>query len=352
LLILSLYGISYITDLVNGETLRLVLSYVVSPIFTILGLAYLAISIHLVKNQEKPSFLTFRQIKLMLKPEVLFALDEYLGAKVKLTHYSLLDYRNFFVKNPLRIAYLAIAGGLIGISFSCTWPLFIKGAIIAVLAPYLYKVTEEFFGREVKTNLLKAEETKRLLIENGKEIDCLIEKYKDELNYASSYKKFSFYFRKAIGIFFRINLPVLSGVFTFARSRLAIAIISGIVTHSLFPIIFTAEIASMSIFEFFGLGKFISYANVLYLPHTISGILGIFILVIGLKLIDFYRVRNMFQDIQAYSKLGLNNSTMDAFIEKNGRELSKESLLSAAHLRARPGQRNKLLGKASISFGD
>ncbi|TAN60398.1 M23 family metallopeptidase, partial [bacterium] len=275
----------------------------------------------------------------------LFALEERLS-DIKVSHYGYINYIKYLAEKPARAFYLAAIGGFIGLTFAVSWPLVVKGAVVGLLIPLLYKVTEEFFGREIKQNVLKARETKQLL-QGDENLRELTRKYGAELEKVSKRIKIAYYLPKAIAVFLRINLPVLSGIFTFARSRLAIAIVSGIVSQAVLPLLFFPETASKSVLEFAALASLlIPYANALHLPHTISGLIGIAILVLGIKITGIGEYRNIAQDIYAKKELGLKAFTLDALEGRDGED--KREL--AAYLRGRPGQRYAMTGRYSVPF--
>ncbi|MFH0856098.1 MAG: LysM peptidoglycan-binding domain-containing protein, partial [Candidatus Omnitrophota bacterium] len=350
----ALHSIPALLGLIPAGIIHSLVSLIAAPVFVFLAAAYVLFDIHLIKNNLKPAVLSMPQRKGLLNSSLLFALDENNNGGASGSHYGLKDYYNFFRDNPLRLVYLPLAGGLIGLSFSFGWPLFVKGAIAALLMPYLYKVTEEFFGREIKGNILRAQAVKEMdLSRENNKLHALAAFYREELGNAPLALRLSYYLPRAAVIFLRYNFPVLVGVSAFARSRLAIAFVSGVAGQAIFPMILPAEIAATSVLSLMGLSSLVPLLSSLHLPHTVVSLLSTGLLVVNLKIIDLFRYRNILQDIYASRNLGLNSFTIGALTQKKGAAgLDGDEKKVAAYLRGRPVQRKTASGRYTAPLLD
>ncbi|MCF7877720.1 MAG: LysM peptidoglycan-binding domain-containing protein, partial [Candidatus Omnitrophica bacterium] len=350
---LTLYGLSYIAGLLPAGIIQSVIYNLIIPVFTFLSGAYLIFDFHLIKAKISPAKLSLTATKKLFNIALLFGLDEYLSGEVRISRIKMLDFiRQDWVKTAKLAFYLALVGGLVGLSFGVTGWLFAKGALIALAAPYLYKVTEEFFGREIKQNILKTQKLKEVIYdENHTGIKALTDKYSGELKRTSLFYKLTYYYPKAAAIFLKLNLPVLSGIFTFARSRLAIAFVSGAAGQALIPFVFSGTFAAQSVLSFLGLSCLIPFATSFYLPHTVASLLSIGILVIGLKVISLAKYRDLLQDYHAHKTWGLKRFSLDELEDKLKRgELADKQKALAFFLRGRPTQRKDICGRSSVSF--
>ena len=316
--------------------------YVLTPALLFIAISWILFSIHSFNSGVKLSPFSFAGLLRYLNaPEYLFALDRYSAANVSIKPFTLKDYFAFIKNHYWIVLGMTLGCAAIGASFSLGWFYILNGALIGLLLPYLYKVTEEFFGREIKRNMLQAEEVKKMAVLKDKpqEFQALVSDYEKELNRASSREKWTYYRPVAFFIFFKLAFPVVSGIISFTRSRLVMAMVSGIASHSFLPLILSPSVASWSVLNI-GLAKLIPAAVFLPLPHTVAGLLGIFILVMGLRLVDFRQARQMRRIAYARGHDNALPETMDGLTPDKLTAMDKNLLY---FIKARPAQRRLAL---------